>query len=186
MENINQKKAVWLWQSLPHLLIWLGLFIQITLTGYNPFFSQIGLAIPLMVALIWSWEWRSHDIVFSLLIAGLCLDLLSATPLGWHGILWAGAYMLLPVIVYQFSEDEPFAVKWLTTAGALLLLIISEWLLTWVYGLSTSTLASMIFRLLIMLMLLPFVSWFAIRLKLAFYRKLWMLLPEEMRIRFRT
>lgn len=181
----HQNHAVWIWQSLPHVLIWTALLLQVVVMGYGGGFTHIQPALPLMVALIWCWEWRSSGIILSLLLAGTCLDLLSAMPLGWHGLLWVGVYLIAPRLVYQFAQDEPFALRWLTCAGALAVLIFAEYLLCLAYSLSPPTILSMVFRLLIMLLLLPAISWIVHVYKKASYSKLWMWLPEELRISVR-
>lgn len=185
MQSKNQQYAIWMWQSLPHALIWMAMLAQIALIGYPQPFAGFGLALPLTVALLWHWEWRSADIGFSLLLAGLCLDALSGMPLGWHGILWAGIYLLVPHLVYQFASDEPFITRWFICSGALAALIIGESLLAIVYGFAGQSLGGMLARALVMALMLPAVSWLIICCKKASYRKLWMLLPEEMHISFR-
>ena len=121
----------------------------------------------------------------SLLAAGMCLDALSGMPFGWHGFLWAMTYFAAPLIKSQFADDEPFAGRWLCIGGWLAFFMVAEFLLSHMFGFALPGPTEMILRWIVMFLSIPCISWIAWRLKKAYYRKLWMFLPEEMRISFR-
>lgn len=185
MYGAHQKHALFFWFGLPHLLMWTGFFLTYTAFGYGSDFAPISPVLPLMIALLWSWEWRSGGIAISLVLLGLCLDFLNGTPLGLHSLLWMSAYWLLPFFVHDFNEDSPFISRLLASAFALGVVLLAELVLASIYGLSTSELFALVLRWLIMVCLMPLVSVFIYQSKKLFYRKLWAHLPEELRVGIR-
>lgn len=182
MQSQKQKHAALIWQGLPHLLIWAGFFLFALTLGFSAPFRALAPALPLMIALIWSWEWRSPTIALSLCLSGLCMDLLSGLPIGWHTALWVIIYWILPRCVHQLSEDEPFVYRWFICAMCLVGYLLLEVLFIAIYGLMPPTLGTAILRWLVMVLCLPALSRLVWRLKSATYQKLWMHLPDEMRI----
>ena len=182
MHSNDQKHAIWIWQGLPHMLIWVSVLLLISCIGFSTHFAGIQPALPLMVALLWSWEWRSSGIGVSLLLSGMLIDLLSGLPIGWHGVSWSLIYLLMPVFIHQFSEDEPFVGRLMTCGICLAIFLLVELLFAAIYGLAASTIGSLVVRWLLMILCLPLMSWIIWQCKQRLYRKLWMLLPDEMRI----
>lgn len=179
MQQTLQKRAIWLWHGLPHMLIWLSVLIFAALFGFGNSFAGLQPALPLMVALLWCWEWRSIGIALSLVLAGFLVDMLSGMPIGWHALLWVGCYGLLPNLVHQLPPDEPFFRRWLLCGLWLGGLLLAELLLGWAFSFATPDIISFLVRWLIMCLLLPPIGWMLGAGKRAFHRKLWMHLPED-------
>lgn len=178
----KQIQAVFWWHALPHLLLWALLFIQLFASGFHQYFNHIMPVMPLLLAWLWLWEWRDTRLALSLFFAGLFYDVMIGMPLGFHGALWPLAYLIAPYTTRHKDEDTAFVIRWLVCAAWLAAYLAAEALLVQFFSLNGSSLISILFRWLLMLLLLPMISWVIKGCKRHAYRKFWMFLPEATHI----
>ena len=132
-----------------------------------PYFGAVAPALPLTA--VYYWVVYRPDLMPRTLVfaAGLLDDVLTATPLGLHAliflvVLWA----LLPQ--RRFLVGLPFPVVWLGFTGIMLAVTIAEWLLVTLYLFAPVPLGPLAIRAVLTIGLFPAVAWVYIHIHRGF------------------
>lgn len=183
MQNTRQINAFRLWQLLPHALVWTALLLM-SMAGYSTMFQGVLPALPLMIALILSWEAPPVPaLFFSLFASGLAFDLLAGQPVGMTALSWALAYGWQIRQLRGNIEDTPFSVRWMHISGILALYLLIEIIICWSLKLAIPALSYLVMRWLGMVLLIPLLTLGVCAARRRLYRKLWILLPPEIKPR---
>ena len=181
MYDSRQRFALIIWFGLPHLLMWLGTLVMHVLVGYSDYFSIVGLSLPLVIALLWGWEWRNSSMIISLLLLGMICDILGGVPLGLHSFIWVITYALLPRFTHDFSEDTPFISRLYSCAIVLGIMLFVDACLKSVYLLAVPSMFAYMLQWVMLVGFMPVLSLLMYYCKRTCYHKLWAYLPEDIR-----